>query len=425
MRRPAVYAGAFLLASACAASQPPPPASDAETADSAAADETELTNPGEPPTSAAAELEAATTDYKNWFRITPEQDPLRGLDAWRKSLQTDLGLKVGGAYSMLMQQATGGPGDRTAAAGKLEFLSNWTLPGGNEIDFGRVSFTADYRFQIGDIVPNSLGPEIGTLIPTANSYNERTLVVKEFFYEQRTFEGKLRVLGGRLDMENYVGGHRMQSANLFYLNKAFSGNPTIAYPGVGLAADAAVLPTKWLYIAGAVADANAVTTQSDLDTAFDTGELFAFGEAGILTNIDGWGEGRQRLSYWHIDAREEADKPSDQGVCLTLDQDFGARFTAFARGAYSDADVTGVRELLEAGFALKGVLGSTSDVTGFAAAWASPPQGRDETILEVFHRFQLALRMQFTAGAQLILNPGNAPQDDALGVFSLRFRFSF
>jgi len=379
---------------------------------------------GQPPTEFNQQLRLDQTDRKNWLGITPQNDPLSPLMRLIGGIKEQTGLTFGGAYTMLLQQASGGPGRRTAAAGDIDLLLSWKKQF-NQTDSIRINSSFEYRFQIGSITPAQLGPEIGTLIPTTNGFNERPPVVKEFFYDQTLLDGRLRWIFGRIDPENYVGGHRLQSANTFFLNKAFSSNPAIAYPSIGLGAGAAVKPVEWLYVLAGVTDVNANITRTGFDSAFSTGEVFAFTEIGGITDIDGLGSGRQRLSLWHADASSVKNRPSDQGVSFSLDQELGPVAAIFVRAAYADARVTNVRNLYEGGFGFKGLTGVENDFTGIALAYAAPPTGRAETIVEAFQRFQVALRSELTIGAQLILNPGNAPNSQAIGIFECRFRISF
>ena len=50
---------------------------------------------------------------------------------------------------------------------------------------------------------------------------------------------------------------------------------------------------------------------------------------------------------------------------------------------------------------------------------------RNETVLEVFHRFQVTQNTQLSFGLQLIANPGNAPDNETAGAFYARLRTSF
>jgi hypothetical protein len=335
-------------------------------------------------------------------------------------------LRLGLANTLLFQQATGGPGFRNGAAGDLDLLATWTAIGWGTKDTGILAFRAEYRYQIGSHTPSELGPEIGTLTPTTNGFGERPMVVKEFYWDQRLFEDRLRFAVGRIDPENLFGGHRLQSANLYFLNKVFSSNVTVAYPGPGPAAAIQIKPVPWLYIDGGITDANGMATAMDLGGFFEDHEFLTFGEAALTPTIEGVGTGRYRLALWHIDSRDEANKPSDQGITVSLDQDFGEALTVFARYGHADGDVTGITDSVQGGMGLKNVLGK-DNMLGVAAAWSQPKASgkRDEKVIEVFQRFQLTETAQFTIGAQAIIDPSNAPGDDVLGVFSARLRLQY
>lgn len=341
-------------------------------------------------------------------------------------LAEETNLRIGIANTLLFQQATGGPGLRSAAGGDLDVMARWTAVGAGTKDTGLLVFTGEYRYQIGDLVPASLGPEIGTLIPTTNGFSERPPVVKEFYWDQRFFEDRFRFGVGRIDPENLFGGHKLQSANTFFLYKAFSSNPTVAYPGPGPAAAARVNPVPWLYVGGGLADANGKATISDLEGFFTNDEFFTFGEAGLTPDIEGVGTGKYRVAFWHIDAREGAGKPPDQGFTISCDQDIGESIIVFARYGHADGDVANVTDSVQGGAGFKSVF-VKDDMLGVAAAWSRPFNGglRDEKTFEVFQRFQVTETVQFTLDAEVIFDPSNAPGDDVLGVFSARLRFSF
>ena len=335
-------------------------------------------------------------------------------------------IRFGFANTILFQQASGGPGNRSGAGGDLDLLARWTAVGAGTKDTGVLAFAAEYRYQIGNRAPSALGGEIGTLLPTTNGFGERPMVVKELYWDQRLFEDRLRFALGRIDPENLFGGHRLQSANTFFLNKAFSSNPTVAYPGPGLAAAVQIKPVPWLYIDGGITDANGKATVGNFEGFFDAGEFLAFAEAGVTPTIEGLGTGRYRVALWHIDSREDAGVSSDQGITVSLDQDIGATFIVFARYGHADGDVTGVTNSVQGGVGIKDVLGA-ENMLGIAAAWSEPKGDgrRDEKVLEVFQRFQVTETAQFTVGAEVIFDPSNAPDDDVLGVFSARLRISF
>lgn len=381
----------------------------------------------QPPTDTVQELDEISQSQQGSVTIPEAERPLQFLSNQAQALEKATGLRLGLAYTMAVQQATGGMNQRIGAAGDLDLLAKWTLLGRGTKNYGQLVFAGEYRHQIGSRTPSDLGGQIGTLIGTTNGFSERTMVVKELYWVQRLFDDRLRFGVGRADPENLVGGHKLQSANTSFFNKAFSTNPTIAFPGSGLAAGVSVRPTDLLLFTVGATNANARTTTIGIEELLDEWELFSFAEAGLTPTLEGVGPGRYRVAVWHIDEREDAGKPEDQGISVILEQDIGGVWQVFARYGYSDAEVTGVRHLAETGVGIKGLLGSKDNLTGVATAiGVSPVEGKpDEKIIELFHRWQVTAQSQFTVGAQLIVDPANAPGDDVLGVFSARMRLAF
>lgn len=379
-----------------------------------------------PPGTLEPELDVVRRDPANWLGIPPEDELLNLIRDPLRQLDQDHGIAITGAYTMLYQRATKGPGRRDAASGDFDLFLRWTAIGRDTPDTGTFFAAGEYRHAIGPLAPAELGTEIGSLIPTVNGFSDRGWAFKEAYFVQRLFDDKLRVALGRIDPENVFGGHKLQSANTSFLNKAFSGNPAIAYPGAGATAAMSIRPTETFYVGGGFSNGYGSTTSNELDKLFEEWDLLTFAETGFTPTIEGLGEGRYRLALWHVDELQRTDRPSDQGFSLIVDQAVGEELSLFARYGHAAGDVTDVDHLLEAGGAWKGLFGSAEDLTGLAGAWASPKGGRhDEQIVEAFHRLQLSGRTQLTIGAQLILNPSDAPEHDAVGVFSVRFRITF
>jgi carbohydrate-selective porin OprB len=128
-----------------------------------------------------------------------------------------------------------------------------------------------------------------------------------------------------------------------------------------------------------------------------------------------------------MDARSLDNLPSDYGLTVIADQNFGPNLQAFARYAYSDGTLTNIKHLAQAGLGLSGLLGRKDDLTGAAVSLAIPRNetSHNETVMEIFHRFQVTTHTQLSVGLQLIANPGNASDQEAAGVFYARIRTSF
>jgi len=76
---------------------------------------------------------------------------------------------------------------------------------------------------------------------------------------------------------------------------------------------------------------------------------------------------------------------------------------------------------------INGLLGSPRNFAAAAFSCGGPSTDglRDEKVVEMFHRWQLTRFTQFSVGGQLIVDPSNAPEDSAVGVFTARFRVEF
>jgi porin len=364
-------------------------------------------------------------DPSNWLGIPPEnewlnflRDPLRELDA-------EHGLAITGAYTVLFQQSIG-PGAQAAVSGDFDLTVRWTPIGRGTKNTGSFYLNTEYRHDFGDLPPPSaLGSQIGTLLATANGFSDRGWAVKDAYWVQRLFDDRLRVGLGRVDPENLVGNHLLQSTNTAFLNRAFSTNPTISFPGAGAGAAVSVRPVDWFYVSGGATNGYGSTTSVTIDL-LDEWSLFEFAEIGFTPKLgDELGAPRFRVAYWHLDTRDRTDQPSDEGFSLIYDHTLGP-VTLFVRYGYSNGALTRVRQSAQAGGAVAGLFGSAADLTGLAFGWSEPRADLpDEKVLEAFHRLQLTGRIQVTFGAQVIFDPSNAPDVGALGVLSARFRLSF
>lgn len=353
----------------------------------------------------------------------PIDDLARGL----AQLNAETGLRLGFAYTMLFQQASGGPGDRYGGAGDIDFFAAWTMFGRETGNTGTLVVDGEYRFKIGSQPPSDLRGELGLLTGTTGGFNDRGWVVRDFHWRQRLFGGKLRLLIGRADVADYAGGTRLQSINLYFSNTAFSSNASTAFPnGNGPAAGFTIAPNDFFYVTAGMANAYSSANTIGL-SSLDNGEFFYFGEVGITPEIPDLGAGRYRLFLWHMDERDELNLPDDQGLSVILEQEFGSQVLAFLRYSYADGALRDIRNSVQAGVGIRGLLGSDANVTGAAFSFSEPASstGRDETVMEVFQRFQLTRHTQLTLGAQLILDPAYNADQDAIGVFTARFRWAF
>ncbi|TVQ33867.1 MAG: hypothetical protein EA376_01135 [Phycisphaeraceae bacterium] len=379
--------------------------------------------PGESPASATSELDAIYKPAEALLEAPPLDGPIdRFLEA-TASLEEATGLRLGFAYTMIFQQASGGPGRRRGASGDFDIIGAWTLLGRDTPDTGTLVFSFEERHKIGPLSANALRGELGTLHPPTNGFNDRGFVVRDIYWIQRLFEDRFRFAFGRGDTSDFFGAHRMQSLNVSFSNRAFSANTVVPSPGHGLFAGFSVRPSDQFYATIGGANAYGQTSINDMKYLSE-GDFFTFGEFGFTPEIEGLGSGRYRAVLWHMDARGRRDIPSDKGFSIILDQDLGEQLLAFARYGYADEAITSIRSSFEIGGGIRGLLGSPDNMTGVAFAYSEPTQGSDEKVIEAFQRWQLTRHSQFTLGVQGIFDPSNSDAD-SLAVFTVRYRITF
>jgi len=383
-------------------------------------------SPGETTTNAPAELDEIYTPHAGYLDALQIDRPLDLLARPLESLNQATGLRIGVANTMLFMQPMGGQSSRYGAAGDVDLITSWTLLGRGTKDTGRLVATFEYRWAMGAQPPSALRGQMGTLVAPTNAFNDRGEVVRDLYWVQRLFNARLRILFGRADPSDYVGGYWLQNVNNSFVNRNFSANPAIPFPGHGPMLGISIRPMDLFYVTMGASNAYSQTIRTEIDSLFDEWDIFSFGELGYTPTFKGLGEGRYAIGLWHMDARNKFDLPEDEGLTVVADQNLGDRLQAFARYAYSDGTLTNVRQLAQAGLGLSGALGRKNDLTGAAVSLAIPrSNSRDETTLEVFHRFQVSEYNQLSVGVQLIANPSNAPGNETAGVFYARLRTSF
>lgn len=384
-------------------------------------------SPGEATTNVPAELDEIYAPNDGFFDRWGGNRPLDLLIKPLDDLYEKTGLRIGVANTMLFLQPMGGQSSRYGAAGDLDLMSSWTLLGRGTADTGRFVLTGEYRYQIGGQPASRVGGQMGTLVAPTNAFNDRGWVIRDLYWVQRFFDARLRILIGRADPSDYVGAHWLQNVNNSFVNRSFSANPAVPFPGHGPMLGVSVRPTDQFYLTVGAANAYSQTIRTEVDSLFNEWDIFSFGEVGYTPTVPGLGVGRYAFGIWHMDARSKDNLPEDWGLTFIVDQNLTKNLQMFARYAYSDGALTNIRQLGQLGLGYSGLFGRKDDLTGAAYSLAIPERNstRNENVLEVFHRFQVTRNNQISVGVQLIANPGNAPDNETAGVFYARLRTSF
>lgn len=385
-------------------------------------------SPGEATTVPSAELdEINAPGQEGYLESVGIRSPLRYLSDPLEELYQKTGLRLGVANTMLFLQPVGGQSSRSGSAGDLDFLSSWTLLGRGTENPGRLVFTGEYRYAIGSQPSSAVGVQEGTIVAPTNGFNARGWVIRDAYWIQRFFDGRLRVLFGRADISDYMGAHWLQNVNNSFINRNFSANAAIPFPGHGPMLGFSIRPTDEFYLTAGAVNAYSDTTEAGIETVFEEGDFFSMAEVGYTPSFEAIGEGRYAFGLWHIDARGRDGLPSSYGFTFIADQNLTPNLQAFARYSYNDGRLLNIKHNGQIGLGYSGLFGRTNDLTGAAFALTVPQRtgSRNETAIEVFHRFQVAANTQFTTGFQIVANPGNAADNEPVGMFYMRLRTSF
>ena len=377
------------------------------------------------PNSVEQDLADADARPAGIFKYGPVSliDPL-----WKEMNKSfdDVGLKVGFAYTIVYQTATGGD---DAAGGDVDLFGDWRLLGAKDSpNRGLAVFSAEYRHDVGTgIAPASLDTEIGSLWGTTNGFGEQDPCLKEFYWQQHINNDNLILRAGKIDAENYYNSNYWQSDSKYFLNQAFSSFPVRAFPSNGLGWNATAKIEDDYYISTGFQDAQGKKTESGFDTFFDDFNLFSALELGWTPEIRNWGRGTYRATGWYRDAGQSTGTPHDAGFDISIDQHVSPEWIPFLRAGVGEGNINGIEAMVSGGIGWQGKLITASDVVGFGGAWGKPSDHDldDQYALETFYRLQVSGDNQFTLGYQVIINPSLQPDDDVVGVLELRWRITF
>ncbi|MEM7145590.1 MAG: carbohydrate porin [Verrucomicrobiota bacterium] len=341
-----------------------------------------------------------------------------------------LNFTLGAAHTSLVQGATNGTysGQRYGASGDMDIFGRWYYLNRRVkegfVTEGTLGFAVEYRNRWTDIPPAEIGDSLGSLWRTTRGFNDAGLRLREFWLQQKFFDSALTFRIGRINTKHIFDVYRFNSANHFYLNQAFSDNPAMAFPNNGLGGALSWdIDDNWYVIAG-IADATGSSPEDDND---EVDALFMGLTAGWRGDVGDLGTGRYQATLWHINDGDETFSPSASGFSLLAQQELGNGWVPFVRYARSNKPAVDTRQLATAGAVFENPFNRAKDRLGLAVGWGQPHASRfrDQWVGEIFYRWAVFPELRLTPSAQIIVDPSKNFDDDVIGVFSMRARWSF
>jgi porin len=264
----------------------------------------------------------------------------------------------------------------------------------------------------------------------AAPFSDEEFRVTNLYWRQRLAKKRVVLLAGFLDATDFVDVYAMASPWLHFMNLAFStGSAAIALPNDGLLGLAAA---TWInenvYAIASIGDNASDPTDpfAGFDRFFNVNEYFTSLEVGWTTGHDRAYFDNIHLTLWHSDKKSEAGDPDGWGLNASATWYVQGKWLPFLRGGYAEDGGSLLQKSLGAGVGYQWVPGR--DLVGLAFNWGQPnettwgPDLRDQYTMEMFWRWQVAEQLAITPDLQLLGNPANNPDADAIWVFGLRAR---
>jgi hypothetical protein len=390
-------------------------------------------NPGHPKEVSAGGSERKLPDYAGLFPYGPLsiiKPYVEDAQKWSsENMRLDFGLRA----AFVFQQASGGPGERTAVGQDYRVygtfhLFNWQEE--NKGYAGNIYARAEYRQEMfTKIPPAQLNTQIGTLFGTTYGFDAHDLALVQLYYEQFLADGKLRLRAGKVDPDDYFNQGRWADDYRYFLNTLFSAFPASNHPSGGLGANAQWYITPEWTLTGGLSDVQGKKTHSGFDTVQDLNFFYGL-DLTYSPTISGLGKGNYRAGVEYRDAAKEVNQPEDTGFYINIDQEVAKDIAPFVRYNYGTGRSTGVDNAFSVGIGLDNAFQRPGDAAGVGFGFDTKSSTVSSTrnaeyAIEAFYRFQLTHAMQYTLGGQLIFQPINAPNDDVVGVFEMRLVIDF
>ncbi|SDE62209.1 porin [Ruegeria marina] len=360
-------------------------------------------------------------------------DAQQGFDDWKAGIKERFGLDFGIDYNVLGYTASSSLGERKSASGAFRLFGTWDLVNREGPNTGSLIFKFENRHAFTTVPPTGFGGELGYAGLNSSVFSDQGWRATHLYWQQEFAQGRGVAYIGWLDVTDFVDVYALASPWTGFSNIAFqTGSGTIGgLPDGALGAMAGGFLTDNIYASAGIADANADPTDpiSGFDTLFDQGETFKSLEIGWTSGAEALFVNNAHLTFWQIDARQQAGTPGGHGIAFSYTHVLGDAWLPFIRGGWADDGGSLYEAAVSAGFGYTRQPGR--NLLGVGLNWSRPndttfgPNLRDQYTLEVFQQWQLTEGLELTPSVQIIKNPALNPNKDTVALFGLRFRASF
>ena len=345
--------------------------------------------------------------------------------AYREELNKKIRLEALFSYNALTQGYAGNGRSEGATSDEVSATFRWLLFGHKSSRPVYLSFSMRHRHAYGDTAPSQLSSRTGLLWGTVYGFTDAGFQIPELYISQELADSRLTLRYGQFSIDDFFDNNKLRSAKRYFLNQAFSANPTVAFPDYGAGFTAQWKDTgNWDLSVGA-SNIQALDQSGDINLDFSSTAIFYIAQGGY--NFTGYAgrDARAQLMAWSSQDNNEEALENGNGVSLTLEQagaPSGERY--LVRLAYSDADTAPVDQLLTLGwgrpFRKYDHLG-----LGLGLGRSAADSSRYQGVAEAYYRWQVTKELLITPDLQIIAGKGTDDGEDFQIVVGLRGGFTF
>ena len=344
--------------------------------------------------------------------------------AFKKRLETEHNLRIGGHYQVNYQKADRAVNDPDYGFGGLfRGIATWTPGGRDNPDAGRLVTTVDYRSKFGNgVVLSALGGQIGYIGTTNAILGDSHWDWVHVYWAQPRLNGTSGFALGRMDPNDFFNTHGFSSPWSGFTNNEVVNAVSVLQPQSSWGFLVGHYFSDQIYGIAGTFDANG--SASDQLQWFRGGAEFWTGlELGFVPSGAEPLEKKINLTLWNVDPRDDAGIGRGHGVALTASWTYD-KFNPFMRVGWSEGTAPQYNESFLIGF--RHFLRDDADIVGFAfgTGKSSTGLGRQDA-LEAFYNHGLAENLALTFDVQRIGNPLLNPIDEEIWLLGVRLRAIF
>jgi porin len=379
-------------------------------------------------------LELDNEPYKFDYRYDVKY--MKGWYDWKNQLNQNHGIQLGINYTSLYMRSSeviSDDNNQNTASGILDIQLGWNLVNRKKGKNGGTLFLKlSDRHAYGDLTaPMFHGlQESGYYGLTATGFNNYSLRILEFNYQQTFFENRFGFVVGKIDLANYFNFHGLAIPTQHFLGYGSSVTGTCNWGNAGMGGLVMFRPTEQLYIGAAMIDVYGDLFQDgdffDLGRNWDDGNFMYMGEVGYVPSYAERYFKRISLMAWksskYISAGE-SEIGSGNGIAFSSHWFFKDRFAPYLKFGFSNG--VGENTMYKKDFQIgHGLRFKRYDMLGTSFSWAETnvPDAKDQMTTEVFYRLNVSAQLELTADFQYIVNPTFNTAVNGLSYFGFRGR---